>query len=416
MKSIKIFVSAYACEPDRGSEPGVGWHWVLEMSKYYELWVLTRANNREKIEGWISKNNEVFGNIHFIYFDLPLWIKSIKKSAVGLWIYYFLWQWYSNKVVKKTMNDHQIKVFHHITFGNAIFPISRYGQKQYFIWGPVGGAATLPLDFIQDFPFWSRVKEYLQYLLRYSVKLNIGFIYRCKSAKLILCKTDEIIQTIPKRYREKCVQFTDVAIDIDPNASPPILKEEGIITFIAVGTLEAWRNFDIMIKAFVNAHKIQNNIQLKIIGDGSDRSRLENLTERLNAKDYIIFKGGMCMAEYKREMESADAVINPSYREGSVTVSFDAVKFGKPLVCFETGGFTHHFNDDFCFILKNANNKGLAIRKLSEAIKEVSDWKIIQNMGENAFNAQVNMSWGNKGRDIHILFDTYFTKDGLFLL
>ena len=30
---LKIFVSAYACEPDLGSEIGVGWHWVLEMSK-----------------------------------------------------------------------------------------------------------------------------------------------------------------------------------------------------------------------------------------------------------------------------------------------------------------------------------------------------------------------------------------------
>ena len=39
---LKIFVSAYACEPASGSEIGVGWHWVLEMSKHFELWVLTR--------------------------------------------------------------------------------------------------------------------------------------------------------------------------------------------------------------------------------------------------------------------------------------------------------------------------------------------------------------------------------------
>ena len=38
---IKIFVSAYACEPGKGSEIGVGWHWVLEMRKYFELLVMT---------------------------------------------------------------------------------------------------------------------------------------------------------------------------------------------------------------------------------------------------------------------------------------------------------------------------------------------------------------------------------------
>ncbi len=39
----RILVSAYACEPDKGSEQGVGWHWVLEMAKTEELWVITAA-------------------------------------------------------------------------------------------------------------------------------------------------------------------------------------------------------------------------------------------------------------------------------------------------------------------------------------------------------------------------------------
>ena len=53
---LKIFVSAYACEPNLGSEIGVGWHWVLEMSKFFELWVLTRESNRHTIEPWIDKH------------------------------------------------------------------------------------------------------------------------------------------------------------------------------------------------------------------------------------------------------------------------------------------------------------------------------------------------------------------------
>ncbi len=38
-EKLKIFVSAYACEPNLGSEIGVGWNWVLQMSKYFELYV-----------------------------------------------------------------------------------------------------------------------------------------------------------------------------------------------------------------------------------------------------------------------------------------------------------------------------------------------------------------------------------------
>lgn len=409
MERTKIFVSAYACEPDRGSEPGVGWHWVLEMSKYYDLWVLTRANNKEKIEKWISGNCYI-DDIHFLYYDLPLWIRPLKKSAIGLWIYYFLWQWLSNKVVKNTMIDQQIKVFHHITFGNALFPVSRYGRKQFFIWGPVGGAGTLPLDFIHDFPFWSKVKECLQYLFKYTARYNLGFIHRCKTAKLILCKTDELIKTIPERFRDKCVQFTDVAIDTDKIIPcPSILKEKETFNYLAVGTLEAWRNFDILIEAFTTAHRANDNIRLKIVGNGYDRKRLEKLTLSHNANDYILFVGALSQEEYENEMQSADVVINPSYREGSVTMSFDAVKFGKPLICFETGGYTHHFNENFCLIIKNAESKDKAIAKLAEAIKEMSDWDKIKDMSQNALNARKDMSWEVKGRDIRSLFETCFT-------
>ena len=62
---LKIFISAYACEPNLGSEIGVGWHWVLEMSKYFNLWVLTRKSNKENIENWL-KNNSEFNKINFI--------------------------------------------------------------------------------------------------------------------------------------------------------------------------------------------------------------------------------------------------------------------------------------------------------------------------------------------------------------
>ena len=47
---MRILVSAYACEPGRGSEPGVGWHFAEEMSKRHSLTVVTRANNRSAIE------------------------------------------------------------------------------------------------------------------------------------------------------------------------------------------------------------------------------------------------------------------------------------------------------------------------------------------------------------------------------
>ena len=51
-----ILVSAYGCEPLKGSEPGVGWNWVLQMARYNRVHVITRANNQGPIEKHLPKN------------------------------------------------------------------------------------------------------------------------------------------------------------------------------------------------------------------------------------------------------------------------------------------------------------------------------------------------------------------------
>lgn len=33
-KRLKVLVSAYACEPDKGSESGVGWKWVKQIARF----------------------------------------------------------------------------------------------------------------------------------------------------------------------------------------------------------------------------------------------------------------------------------------------------------------------------------------------------------------------------------------------
>ena len=58
---LRILLSAYACEPDRGSEPGVGWNWVRHLAREHEVWVITRSNNR----GIIDANDQPDPGVSF---------------------------------------------------------------------------------------------------------------------------------------------------------------------------------------------------------------------------------------------------------------------------------------------------------------------------------------------------------------
>ena len=68
-KRLKVLMSAYACEPGKGSEPEVGWRWMSEMSKHHDVVVVTRANNREVIENYLKSHIDDYSGVQFVYFD-----------------------------------------------------------------------------------------------------------------------------------------------------------------------------------------------------------------------------------------------------------------------------------------------------------------------------------------------------------
>jgi hypothetical protein len=120
---MKILISAYACEPDRGSEAEIGWGIALELAKEHQLWVLTRANNRLPHDEYFNKlPGGKPDNLNFIYYDLPSWARFYKKGGKRFLLYYYHWQISSYFACKKIFSENQIDVVHHLTGGMDFFP------------------------------------------------------------------------------------------------------------------------------------------------------------------------------------------------------------------------------------------------------------------------------------------------------
>ncbi|MCZ6744779.1 MAG: glycosyltransferase family 1 protein, partial [Alphaproteobacteria bacterium] len=141
---MKILLSAYACEPNKGSEPEVGWRWALELARLgHEVWVLTRENNRTSIEAGLARQNPL-PNLHFAYYDLPPWARWWKRGARGVHLYYRLWQWGAYRLAKKLHRQHGFDRAHHVTFVSLRHPtfLRRLGVP--FVFGPVAGGERVP--------------------------------------------------------------------------------------------------------------------------------------------------------------------------------------------------------------------------------------------------------------------------------
>lgn len=90
VNGLNVLISAYACRPGEGSEPGVGWNIVRELVKYHKVWVLTRENNRPEIEAELQKNP--LPGLEFIYCEPSRWVQKLNRNQRLVYLHYYLWQ------------------------------------------------------------------------------------------------------------------------------------------------------------------------------------------------------------------------------------------------------------------------------------------------------------------------------------
>ncbi|MFZ9937795.1 MAG: hypothetical protein ACO3JG_12185, partial [Luteolibacter sp.] len=155
---LKVLLIAYACEPNRGSEPGTGWNMALRLAARHEITVATRANNHGSVEAVLSDAPED-KRPRFLYLDPPAWALWLKaRGIMPTQLFYFFWQ----QTVAKHLRDSDVRfdILHQLTFNSFEVPPLAFATTSGFkIWGPVGGGQTTPIGLLRAFSPIDRLKE-----------------------------------------------------------------------------------------------------------------------------------------------------------------------------------------------------------------------------------------------------------------
>src|SRR5512142_90641 len=98
---LKVLISAYSCEPGKGSEPEVGWQWALQMARFHDVTVLTRANNRGLIDAELERLKGQQPLPRFVYHDRGEVLLRFKQRFKAVTLYYLLWQRSAREVIER---------------------------------------------------------------------------------------------------------------------------------------------------------------------------------------------------------------------------------------------------------------------------------------------------------------------------
>lgn len=373
-----LLISAYACEPFKGSEQAVGWNIVLELAKTNSVHVVTRANNKEFIEPNVP--DKVREHLTFHYYDSEFF-KKLKNKERGVYLYYIVWQFGIIGLVRKLIKQYDIEYTFHLTMGSIWMPTFLSFMPAKFMWGPIGGGEAIPASFIKTLSWKGRLLQYFRYLLKYSIYINPLTLYSAIKAETIFYRTEMTRDLLPKPLRKKCVFLADGAIEsdiIDKHIRKD--REDDMVRLVATSRFIHTKNIVTIIEAMRLLPK-NINVHLTLVGSGPEEKRIKKLINQYQLNDKIEHIPFIPRDDVFNILESSDIYLFASLKEACNLSLLEAMAIGIPVICLNWTGMALSTDDSCAIRLKPTNPKQMP-KDMAEAImKLVQDKELRESMG-----------------------------------
>jgi len=398
---MKIVISAFSCGPGRGSEPGMGWNWVQQISREHEVWLITSDEFRQQLE------RQIPANVHATYIPSYQFWERLKLGVPGLdWLYYYWWQWKVWLVGRKLQAEVGFDLAHHVTLGTWRAPSFLCLLPVPMIWGPVGGGETLPLGLRGELGWRGQVFEGLRQLANLVSRWDPFVRMTMRRAAAIIAANRETGKFIPLACRPKVRTMLGIGMSAWEKGDEDAVggKPEGFI-ILFVGLLEPRKGGALALKAMGRVAQSRPEATLVIIGRGAEEERLGALARELGIADRVRFLGGMSRQQVLNWMRAGDALLHPSLRDSGGTVLLEAMGHGKPVVCLDLGG-PGEIVDDQCGFKVTPGNPAQVVADLAAALEKLaSSPALCQAMGEaGRQRVRTHFDWDKRGETMREIY------------
>jgi glycosyltransferase involved in cell wall biosynthesis len=129
-----------------------------------------------------------------------------------------------------------------------------------------------------------------------------------------------------------------------------------LMTLGRLAANERYKGFDEILDLLPDLILEIPNLIYLIVGDGTDRQRLEQKATLLNVKEHVVFAGFISDSEKAAHYRLADAYVMPGYGEGFGFVFLEAMACGIPVVASKLDGSREAVRDGKLGILVNPND------------------------------------------------------------
>lgn len=198
----KILVSAYACSPYRGSEPGMGWNFLrlIADDDAREVWAVVEKDEFENpIREYLASHPTEMRNVHFVFIRRTHlnWLRKIWPPS-----YYWTYRSWQKAVYRTAQGLHEKICFdcvHQLNMVGFREPGYLWKLPVPFVWGPIGGLGRTDWRLVASL----NISGKMEFLARNLINsFQAYFLRRPRAAARKAAETGSLLSATSENMRE----------------------------------------------------------------------------------------------------------------------------------------------------------------------------------------------------------------------
>src|SRR5262249_26287741 len=326
---MRLLLSAYACRPNAGSEPGVGWNWATHLAaRGIDVHVLVAQRNREPIEAGLRLNP--IPNLHFTYVPVPY---EWAKKNEGL--HYVLWQAEALKVARALSSKFRFDLAHHVTYASVHVPTQLWRLGIPVLFGPVGGGQPAPQSMLEYFGA-KRSGEQVRSLATRALRFSPFHRYWVGKMSFVLAANNDTLSLVRTLGCTNSGLMCDTGIPADYFSDGPRKFEErsGPLRLLWVGRILTRKALPLALDALKH---VREDVTLTIAGEATDGpDAIQQMIRERNLQSRVFWKGSrLSRGEVRTAYAEHDAMLFTSLRDSFGSQLLEAMAMGLPIITLD---------------------------------------------------------------------------------
>ena len=189
-----------------------------------------------------------------------------------------------------------------------------------------------------------------------------------------------------KAYKCKCIYIPN-AIENIPKTKSPLTSEH----LISVGRLSPEKGYLDLLKIYLDLKNKKCKWHLDIVGDGSERGKLEKFIKENKLENDVTFHGFKNSKEIEKLMHKASIYVMTSYTESFGIVLLEAMSNGLPCLAFDSaeGAKEVITSGRDGYLIKHRNFKAME-KKILDLTKDIETRKELGKNGRRKVKGYIS--------------------------